>query len=317
MDEWVPRLKEQVDQENIDLTGDSGKVFDCIDGRSSIADVADKSGVPEERVRQIVKGFEEAGVLAPDEPAGERAERKAPAGTADEGARNYRKIFETELHRLPNDKRASLARSATGTVLKALCYDPDPKVISGVLENMETGLEHARLIANHHGTPQGLDALGRKSRLIRDGEVRRLLLRNNQASEALLRKALSPLPLIQVFKLNISRENTEKARRVARKQLRDKFVKGAGEERAGLIFNTEGRCLNLLMGLTFDSKTTALLTRRQYHSSLLVQNLARFPATPGQVIRHLMKQQVVRRAQHLKRMLLKHPNCPSDLKRMA
>ncbi len=230
---------------------------------------------------------------------------------------DYRRIFEMTFHDLPRDVRASAARTAEGAALSALCFDPDPQVIRAVLENAVCGLQHARLIAAHHGHSAGLFALVERAVFSRDAEVRRLLLRNGQTPDSVLRRILGSLALQQLFQFNISRENSERAKRMLRSILRRQFMRAQAEERVGLIFKTEGRCLNLLIGLTFDSKTTALLCRRAYQSTLMIQNLARFPGTPPALIMHLLKQQIVRRSQPLRGLLLRHHNCPADQKRQG
>ena len=50
-------------------------------------------------------------------------------------------------------------------------------------------------------------------------------------------------------------------------------------------------------------------------SSTLIQNLARWPTTPPQILRHLAKQSTIRNNPGINRLILQHPNCPSDLKR--
>lgn len=228
---------------------------------------------------------------------------------------NYRKLYETELKALERDQRVKLAGEAEGPTLCALCFDADPGVIRAVLENMRAGFEHARLIATHHRSGAGLDGLARRAELVRDAQVQRMLLRNNQTSDPLLRRILARKPLSQLFQLNRGRELTERAKRMARQELRRSFQHASAEERVGLIFTTEGRCLPMLVGLAFDSKTTALLCGRTYNSTLLIQNVLRFSATPPPLIAHLAKQNSVRRTPSLKKLILQHPNCPSQVKR--
>jgi hypothetical protein len=48
---------------------------------------------------------------------------------------------------------------------------------------------------------------------------------------------------------------------------------------------------------------------------MLIQSLARFPATPPQLIAHLLRQPLVKRQAHLKNQLLAHSNTPADAKR--
>jgi hypothetical protein len=130
-----------------------------------------------------------------------------------------------------------------------------------------------------------------------------------------LRKILQPKRLADIFKTTLNRDLPERNRQKARGILRTKWAQVDGEERAGLIFNTEGRCLLQLTGLPFDSQTTSLLCAKTYNSTLLIQNIARFGPTPPLLLIHLSKQAVVRRQQHLKTLIRQHPNCPGELKR--
>ena len=232
-------------------------------------------------------------------------------------ARTYRQLFESELHPLPRDQRVERARVAEGPTLTAFCFDPDPGVIRSVLENLHVGLEHARLIAAHHRHALGLDALSRRAAFLRDGQVQRRLLQNPQCSDALTRRLLQGKHLSQLFQLSKSREMTERAKRNVRQSFRAAFQRAEAEERVGLVLSTEGRCLAALVGLSLDSKTAALLSGRSYNSSLLIQNLARWPATPPILLTHLFKQPALRRAPHLRQLVLQHPNCPSQLKRQG
>ena len=228
---------------------------------------------------------------------------------------SYRQVFETTLRPLPVEVRVEWAQTGAGDVLFALCMDPMPGVIQAVLENPNANLEHARLIAEHHRHPIGLDALGKRSEYLRDSTVRRFLMRNQQASERLLMNMLGGLPLTQVFRANVGHELTDRARRAGRTVLRRKFDQAQADEKVALIVQTEGRCLANLVGLTFDQKTVTLLCRRTYPSSMLIQSLARFPATPPTLIVHLLRQQGVLRNAHVKKRLQQHPNCPKYLKR--
>jgi hypothetical protein len=95
---------------------------------------------------------------------------------------------------------------------------------------------------------------------------------------------------------------------MARDLLRTSFNQRPGEERVELILTTEGRCLAGMAGLTLDSHATALLCRRTYSSSLLIQNLARWSAAPPALIAHLRRQEVVKRNGVLRQLLERHPN---------
>ena len=245
------------------------------------------------------------------EGAAEDADEEDPAAV--EG--NYRKLYETQLHGLPLEEREKLARTAKGAEAMALCFDPVPQVILGLMENSEVGFPHARLIARHHRTPQGVEHLFRRNEFVRDGQVQRYLLANPMLSDSQLKKLLMSKRLAIIYKWALSRDLPEKNRNRVRHVLRAKWSRAEGDERAALIFQTEGRVLVMLTGLPFDSKTTTLLCQRTYNSVMLVQCLCRFASTPPLVLGHLAKQMIVKRQPHLRTMLSQHPNCPSDMKR--
>lgn len=246
--------------------------------------------------------------LADDDPAGEDSE--------DHGAQGgWRAIFERELHPLELDQRIARARAARGDELFAFCHDPSFKVIAAVLDNPTTGLEHARLIARHHRGSQGLDTLAARHDFRRDHQVRRLLLRNPQASDRLIRRLVEGRRMAQVYQQCLSREITERARHTLRRAFRESFRTGSAEERTSLILKSEGRCLALLVGLALDAKAASLLCRRPLGSTLLIQNLARWPATPPPVLAHMTRQPVARRNPTLRNLILRHPNAPAQLKR--
>ncbi len=236
-----------------------------------------------------------------------------PAGEHD-GARSWRRIFEQDFHPLATEDRFRLAREARGESLRALCFDPAFKVVAAVLDNPRAGLEHARLIAEHHRTGIGLDALGKRAPFLRDQQVQRCLFRNPQTSERLLRRILQAKRMGEVYRLCSGHDATERARRTTRKELRNKFRSGTAEERVSLILGSEGRCLSLLLGLTLGGKTASLLCRRPLRSTLLLQNLARWPATPPPVLLHMARQPSVVRNPALRNLILRHPNAPSQLK---
>src|SRR5690606_34257334 len=56
-----------------------------------------------------------------------------------------RQLFELRLHSLSREQRIELARTCTDERLEALCFDPDPGTVTGVLDNPLSGLAHARL----------------------------------------------------------------------------------------------------------------------------------------------------------------------------
>lgn len=250
---------------------------------------------------------------APADGAADEPGEEAPVNEAEEG--NYRKLYETELSKLEAPEREALARSAEDPRLMALCFDPMPAIIKGIFENQRSGPSHARLVARHHHTPQGLDVVMNRAEFLRDAQVQRYLLANTMIQEPQLKRILQSKRLMEIYKVTISREIPDRNRQKARLVMRSKWSASDAEERAALIFTTEGRCLNQLTGLPFDSKTVSMLCGKTYTSSLLIQNLARFGATPPPVLAHLLRQNVVRRQQMLKTLILQHPNCPSDAKR--
>ena len=252
-----------------------------------------------------------------DEPAPPRAAEAEPAEAAEpaEDTREYKKLFEAEIHPLPVDQRVALAATATGARLFALCYDPEPVVIAGMFENTGTTVEHARLIAFHHRTGRGLDEIACRAPLVADAMVHRRLIHNPALSEPTMRRLLGPKRLGDVFRVTLDRDVPERTRVAARGLLRSKFATAQAEERVDIVWSTEGRVLLAVPGLTFDGRTTSMLCSKSYVSVMLVTNLARFTATPPALIAHLLRQPLVKRQPHLRNMLLQHPNTPSDAKR--
>jgi len=228
---------------------------------------------------------------------------------------NYRQLFETRLHPLPEDERKARAHAAEDPELSAFCFDPVPAVIKAVMENPRTGLAHARLIVRHHRNPVGLEAVCARAAFAADGGVRRWLVRNPQLPGGLFRRLWSSRRLMELHKASVDRDIPEGTRRTAREVLRQRFSTGPSEEKVELILNTEGRSLVALTGLPVDGKTAALLCGRTYRSPLLIQNIARWSAAPPALIAHLLKQEAVRRQPQLKMLLQRHPNAPAEARR--
>jgi hypothetical protein len=223
-----------------------------------------------------------------------------------------RQLFERKLHGLAAESRVSFALNAEEPVLSALCFDPLPSVAAQLLNNPRFGLHQARLLAAHHPHPSALQALGAREAFLRDAEVQRLLLRNVQLPVSLLQRLLAAKRLLDLFRLSVSRELPEKNQRATRETLRHKFANTAApEEKVELLFHSEGRVLAQLSGLPLDQKTAALLCGRTFSSGLLVQNLARWSATPPSVLSHLLKQVIVKHQPQLRTALLQHPNLPA------
>jgi hypothetical protein len=253
-------------------------------------------------------GAEEEGEveLSVDEP---RAEVEGVEQT-----REYQKLYQTELHPLSTDERVALAGTETGARLFALCFDPEPPVIRAIFENGATNVEHARMIAFHHRTARGLEEVVRRA-VAADPLVHRRLVRNPALDEGLFRRVMGGRRLIEVYKVSLDRDVPERSRAAARVLFRNKWGTAQPEERVEIIWSTEGRVLVAMTGLTFDSRTTSILCSKTYASIMLIQSLARFSATPPQLISHLLRQPLVKRQAHLKNQLLHHANTPADVKR--
>jgi len=86
----------------------------------------------------------------------------------DEPAGMHRKLYETALRQLAPDERAARAKAAEEPELSALCFDPLPAVIHALLDNPRFGLPQARLVAAHHRTASGLEALAARAALAAD-----------------------------------------------------------------------------------------------------------------------------------------------------
>jgi hypothetical protein len=248
-------------------------------------------------------------------PAPDEEDRAADEAEQTEDTREYKKLYEAELHPLPLDERVALAGTATGAKLFALCFDPVPAVIGAIFGNVAASVEHARLIAFHHRDPRGLEELAGRPQLAADPLVHRRLVRNPGTTEPMLRRLLGNKRLPDVYKISLDRDVPERSRASARNLLRSRFTQAAAEERVELVLRTEGRVLMILTGCTFDSRMTSILCGKSIASIMLIQNLARFPATPPTLLAHLLRQPLVKRQPQLRNQILQHQNTPSDAKR--
>ncbi len=228
---------------------------------------------------------------------------------------DYRKVFMTEYAQQSRDYRIKAALEVTGSDLLALCFDPDPQIIHAVLTNPHAGLNHARMIAFHHRTQIGLESVAKRMDFLKDSLVQRRLLRNPQLPTTILNRIMNPKMLMDVYKVSIDREIPERSRTMTREILRKKFMLASSDEKASLLFKTEGRCLILLVACTLDAHATTILCSKSNYTILFIQNLARWSATPPALLAHLLKLNVVRRNQGLAKMILKHPNTPADAKK--
>jgi hypothetical protein len=304
---WKPSLNPDVDLRDLPLTPEEGFVATRLDGITDLHGLSLVTGLSPERIEQALEKLVSLGAVAPRQvlDEGEPAVGDEPAGV-------HRKLYETALHQLPAAARAARAKVAEEPELSAFCFDPLPAVIQALLENPRFGVPQARLVAAHHRTPQGLEALATRAAFAADAGVRRALLRNPQLPAGLLRRLQGGRRLLELHKLVVSRDLPEQTRRVARELMRARFSTAEAEERVEVMVKTEGRCLASLAGLPVDGKTAALLCGRTYSSTLLVQNISRWAACPPALVAHLLKQELVRRSPALKILLQRHPNAPAE-----
>ena len=295
-----------VDLRGLPLTPEEGFVASRLDGATDLHALSIVTGLSPERVEAALERLVSLGAVSPPEvlEEGEPVASDEPAGT-------HRELYETVLRQLAPDERVTRAKAAEEPELSAFCFDPLPAVIHALLDNPRSSLPQARLVAIHHRTPSGLEALAARAAFAADAGVRRALLRNPQLSTGLLRRLHGGRRLLEQHKLVVSRDVPEQTRRAARELLRARFSTAEAEERVEVIVKTEGRCLTALAGLPVDGKTAALLCSRTYTSTLLVQNISRWAACPPALIAHLMRQELVRRSPPLKVLLKRHPNAPA------
>jgi len=314
---WTPSLRSDVDLTALPLDPRQGFLLAQVDGRTEVAALAAVTGFDPDLVTAMLEELVALGAVlgregaavppAPPPPPGpERGPDREGAGTG-----THRQLFETRLRHLPPDQRAALARSAQEPELSALCFDPMPKVVAALMENPRLAGVHARLVARHHPTGAGLEALAARAAFAMDPGVQGALLGNPVLPRDLYRRIWSGKRLLVQFQVASDRDCPEQTRAAARDQLRASFNQRPGEERVELILTTEGRCLAALTGLTVDGRTTALLCRRSYASTLLIQNIAAWSAAPPQLIAHLLRQDLVRRNPGLRLQLERHPNAPA------
>ena len=313
---WFPRASPAARVVGLNLSARERYVLSRIDGATDVDQLGQVTGLAPGEVHAILDHLLREGAIEPPEAVfrsvdpsagGEPARRLASVAPPET---THRQLFETRFHPRPEDERADLATNAEDPDLSALCFDPVPAVIHRVLQNQRTGLAHARLIAAHHRNPVGLEAVAARSAFLSDREVQRLLLRNSQSPETVVRRLLASRPLPQIYVSCQSHELPERHRTTARGVLRSQFAAASPDERVHLILTTEGRALGTLSGLTLDGRTVALLCARPLSSPLLVENLASWPATPPTLIAHLLKQPLVRQSATLTLRLRRHPNCP-------
>ena len=313
---WKPSPRPDVDPYELPLDAQQGFLLSRLDGTVDMPALAALTGMEAAQVEALLSDLVRMGAIdAPVPPMKEDAPRpdadeptEAEQREASAVAATHRQLFEQRLHAQPVDARVAQARQAEEPELSAYCFDPIPQVIAAVFENPLAGNAQARLVAAHHRTAAGLEMLAGKTAFTVDAGVRRALLQNPLLPASLYRRLWSPRRLLEQYLIMAGRDAPEQVRAFARDGLRAAFNQRGAEERVELILTTEGRCLASLTSLTIDGHTTALLCRRTYVSTLLIQNIARWSAAPPQLIAHLRKQDAVRRNTQLKLLLERHPN---------
>jgi hypothetical protein len=322
---WTPALRPGMDLATLPLDARQGYLLSRLDGHTDLEALVHLTGLDAAELRAMLAGLVALGaVAAPDGagPAGADPEPAAglapeePGPEPEEPARepeaqapgSHRQRYHERLAHLPPEQRALLARAAQEPDLSACCLDPMPQVILALLENPRMGPAQARLVAAQHPSAAGLEALAARAAFARDEGVRRALLANPVLPQGLFRRLWGTQRLLAQFQVTINRDCTEQVRAMARELLRATFLQRTGEERVELILATEGRCLLALTGVTLDGQATALLCRRTFVSTLLIQNIAHWGAAPPALIAHLRRQDAVRRNPALRLLLERHPN---------
>jgi hypothetical protein len=328
-----------VDFRNLKLSPEEGFVLSRVDGSTTVKDLVALTGFDETRVVEIVDRLANEGALdvdrepvnvhvpvddsAEEEPAEDPEEPSDPdtpeeaeaVATEQRNERAYRQIYETVYHPIDKDRRMKAASEVSGTDLLALCFDADPQIIHAILANPHSSVEHARMVALHHRTQIGLEAIAKRAEHLKDSLVQRRLLRNPQLPATMLQRMLGTKLMMEIYKLAIDREIPERSRILTREILRKKFTVASADEKAALLVRTEARCLQYLVNCSLDAHATQILCGKMSYTNLFVQNCARWSATPPALLAHLAKLPVVKHNLGLRKMLLKHPNMPGDVKR--
>lgn len=309
---WKPTPRSEADLLSMPLDAAQGFLLSQLDGTTDVDTLCHLTGFPMAQVQSMLGALVALGAVVPEAGAATPPPPPVPAqpeaGPDMEDGTTHRARFESVFRAMAEDQRVARARSAEEPDLSALCFDPLAPVVAALLENSRFGPVQARLVAAHHRTSAGLEALGARTAFAQDDGVRRALLRNPLLPPSLYRRLWSNRRLQEQFLVAISKDAPEQVRTIAREVLRATFTQRAGEERAELIVATEGRCLALLPTATLDGQATAILCRRTYTSSLFIQNLARWSACPPALVAHLRRQDLVKRNPVLKQMLERHPN---------
>ena len=219
-------------------------------------------------------------------------------------------LFEREFAKLSALERANRAQRADGDELVALCHDPHPQVIHALMANPRFSSRFARLVALYHRNPSGLELLARDRHLLADPMVQLCLLLNPHLTEPILERLTRRVTLGDLHRLGTDSRVPDDIRKAIVHKLRDRFNAADGEQRADLVYWSDGRALELLRGCTFDERTTSLLCRMTYTNPQLVRRLAAFQGTPSALLTALMNQAIVQECPELRSAIVAHPNAP-------
>jgi hypothetical protein len=226
-----------------------------------------------------------------------------------------RKLYRETYADMELEQRIALAKTADSLIMRALAFDPVPRVISALMENPNFSVQEARVIAREHPSSVGLGMIASTPRMLADPEVRRRLLRNQHVSTQIMGLLLRGKPLISIYQVSISHDVPENSKSFARAELRRAFSTRDPEEKVALIIKTDGRVLALVVGIGLDGRTISMIVGRTAMSSMLARAFAQWPTTPPPILQAIYKLPQVQRDKSLMQVLLRHPNLPSQLKR--
>ncbi|MFH1811170.1 MAG: hypothetical protein ABIJ09_20685 [Pseudomonadota bacterium] len=214
-----------------------------------------------------------------------------------------------DLRTMPLRERFNLVRQAEGTLLRALCLDPNPRVICELIGQPSFGIEHACLVARWQTNPEVLNELQLRDTLVADSRVQVALLDNPAAPGSMIAPMLDDMTAMQLHQLCVREDLAHESRVAAAYALRDRYAELPPHQRVELIFMTEGECL-LLAALPVDEDVTDLLCGQKFASPTLIANLASYAGTPMRVLQRLYGQPVVLDNPELKTLLRGNPNWP-------
>ncbi|MCC6513227.1 MAG: hypothetical protein IT187_04385, partial [Geothrix sp.] len=186
---WKPRPRAGVDHLALSLDAHQGYLLSLLDGTLDVPTLAALMNLGEDAVTGMLEDLRRMGAVDSLRPVQATVARPAPefelelnpapeAESTDQAAEDplaatrattHRQLFEQHLHARPQDERVAQAKVAVEPDLSAWCFDPTAEVIRAVLENPRVGGIHARLIAAHHRTAAGLEALGARPAFTQDG----------------------------------------------------------------------------------------------------------------------------------------------------